>query len=479
MRYLITSLIVLFGLTSPVSSESFHDANATFDPEYLSFSERRFVQAGLAFQGVYFSALDGTWDSRSQEALENYNEKMQIDPGKPTNFSALYLVAQTVIEFRLHGWEYNYFDGVDISILTPTLTIVEQSEIDGYRKYYSGGLYVYESLDEAARMQEYHLPDEDDVKFAKRVREKDFWITFAETENGLVYSFSTKLKRAWKTVSFFANHDEFDRLNLVMASLQPGKARPIGPSRRFVDMSEEFLELLAEGEKNLEKEQGKSRGNREMAESGKPSDAPKQRQKSSGTAFAVSSKGHLLTNAHVVNECELLAVKDLEASLIASDEQFDLALIHVPDLQNEEVAVFADRPAALNSDITVAGYPLTGLLSGLNVTRGSVTSLKGLGGNGVNMQISAPVQPGNSGGPAVNARGAVVGVVVAKLNATEVASAIGDIPQNVNFAIRGSIAQLFLHQNGVIPKKASDTKRLQPEEIASKLSAMTFHVLCN
>ena len=122
---------------------------------------------------------------------------------------------------------------------------------------------------------------------------------------------------------------------------------------------------------------------------------------------------------------------------------------------------------------------MTGLLSGLNVTRGSVTSLKGLGGNGVNMQISAPVQPGNSGGPAVNARGAVVGVVVAKLNATEVASAIGDIPQNVNFAIRGSIAQLFLYQNGVIPKKASDAKRLQPEEIASKLSAMTFHVLCN
>ena len=113
---------------------------------------------------------------------------------------------------------------------------------------------------------------------------------------------------------------------------------------------------------------------------------------------------------------------------------FDLALLQTSVLQEKTVAVFAQSPARLNSDITVVGYPLSGLLGGLNVTRGSVSSLKGLRGDGVQMQISAPVQPGNSGGPVVSGSGAIVGVVVSKLNARRVADETGDIPQNVNFA---------------------------------------------
>ena len=51
------------------------------------------------------------------------------------------------------------------------------------------------------------------------------------------------------------------------------------------------------------------------------------------------------------------------------------------------------------------------------------------------MQITAPVQPGNSGGPLLDGAGNVLGVVVAKLDALYVAEAIGDIPQKLNFAI--------------------------------------------
>src|SRR4051794_27113692 len=55
------------------------------------------------------------------------------------------------------------------------------------------------------------------------------------------------------------------------------------------------------------------------------------------------------------------------------------------------------------------------------------------------MQISAPVQPGNSGGPVLDRSGNVVGVVVSKLDAIKAALITGDIPQNVNFAIHSSI----------------------------------------
>jgi hypothetical protein len=55
------------------------------------------------------------------------------------------------------------------------------------------------------------------------------------------------------------------------------------------------------------------------------------------------------------------------------------------------------------------------------------------------MQISAPVQPGNSGGPVLDRSGNVVGVVESKLDAIKAAELTGDIPQNVNFAIHSSI----------------------------------------
>jgi S1-C subfamily serine protease len=65
------------------------------------------------------------------------------------------------------------------------------------------------------------------------------------------------------------------------------------------------------------------------------------------------------------------------------------------------------------------------------------------------LQITAPVQSGNSGGPVLDQRGQVIGVVVSKLNALRIAAATGDVPQNVNFAINGSVVRAFLEANGV------------------------------
>ena len=94
------------------------------------------------------------------------------------------------------------------------------------------------------------------------------------------------------------------------------------------------------------------------------------------------------------------------------------------------------------------------------------------------MQITAPVQSGNSGGPVIAADGEVVGVVVSKLDAVAVAEDLGDTPQNVNFAIRGEIAKLFLAQNGVNPQLGTRDTPLPPVELAQAATLFTVYIEC-
>jgi S1-C subfamily serine protease len=128
----------------------------------------------------------------------------------------------------------------------------------------------------------------------------------------------------------------------------------------------------------------------------------------------------------------------------------------------------------------VAGHPLSGLLGeDLVVASGQVNSLAGLGNDPTRMQISAPVQPGNSGGPVVDRFGSVVGVVVSKLDVLKVAPVIGDVSQNVNFAIKAEMLRLFLDTNRVGYVGAVQGRRLEGSELAERARGFTVQVLCS
>ncbi|HEY9058038.1 MAG TPA: serine protease [Aurantimonas sp.] len=180
-----------------------------------------------------------------------------------------------------------------------------------------------------------------------------------------------------------------------------------------------------------------------------------------GTGFVVSRDGWLLTNAHVVKACEAVLVGDLgAASQTIIDPANDLALIKVDGALGEPLEISAGKPR-LGEDILALGYPLRSILAdSLNVTRGNVSSLLGLMNDPRYLQISAAVQPGNSGGPLVDLAGRVVGVVTAKLNAVAVADATGDIPQSINFAIRPDAAAAFLSANGIAYETADPSEPL-------------------
>ena len=94
------------------------------------------------------------------------------------------------------------------------------------------------------------------------------------------------------------------------------------------------------------------------------------------------------------------------------------------------------------------------------------------------MQISAAVQPGNSGGPLLDTDGQIVGMVAAKLNALKFVKATGNIPENINFAIKTGMLRDFL-DNSVVPYQTADAKsELKTSDIARNARAFTLLIAC-
>jgi hypothetical protein len=198
---------------------------------------------------------------------------------------------------------------------------------------------------------------------------------------------------------------------------------------------------------------------------------------STGTGWAIT-RTQLVTNAHVVEDCKRLEAKGLGSVKVqAVDVKSDLALLAVAN--NPMVATLRGNRLRQGDAVTVIGYPLANMLAnGVNVTAGNVSALSGVQNDTRHIQITAPVQPGNSGGPLLDASGHVVGVVVSKLNALKVAKATGDIPQNVNFAVSLFTLQGFLEANSVDYTTAPSNKNMTTADVAEIGKRFTVLLEC-
>jgi hypothetical protein len=194
----------------------------------------------------------------------------------------------------------------------------------------------------------------------------------------------------------------------------------------------------------------------------------------------------LVTNRHVIQSCAAVDVYTSEgkrlAQVQATDAAVDLALLRVPGLRGTPVRLRTPRTIRLGETVFVFGFPLSGsLTSGGNFTSGLVSGLRGLHDAPGDIQITAPVQPGNSGGPLLDAAGQVIGVVKAKLDAMKAAKAIGDIPQNVNFAISAPTLVDFLVRQRVGFGNGSvnpTTAPIDTAQVAELAQGFTFRVEC-
>jgi S1-C subfamily serine protease len=228
------------------------------------------------------------------------------------------------------------------------------------------------------------------------------------------------------------------------------------------------------------------------------SPAPGTAQSYSGSAFEVSDEGHLLTNHHVVEHCKTIHVRKGQqedvATLQATDAKEDLALLFDAKLMSDRMvhrrltgggslpyARFPDARQHLlyGQTVVVAGYPLPDFIGGVNVTTGTVSAMTGPNNDTSLFQITAPIQGGNSGGPVLDGRGIVVGVVVATLDPVKLQKYAGVVPQNVNFAIHGQIARDFVRKSlGKVAVDDGAARDALTTTIATYAAQIAFQVLC-
>ena len=152
-----------------------------------------------------------------------------------------------------------------------------------------------------------------------------------------------------------------------------------------------------------------SQSNKPATEEKKPESTEKVSQ---GTGFFVSSDGYAVTNAHVVEGCSAVRVisglsVQVLSRVVARDAQNDLAILKIETKPGVSAALRTG--VRIGEPVSAFGFPLAGLLAtGGNFTTGNVSAVAGLGNDTRFLQISAPVQPGNSGGPLLDQSGNVV-----------------------------------------------------------------------
>lgn len=184
---------------------------------------------------------------------------------------------------------------------------------------------------------------------------------------------------------------------------------------------------------------------------------------SQGTGFIVDSKRHILTCAHVLsgytNATVWLGTNRFDADVVNVDTNRDMALLRLINAPNTftPLTFAAETNLAMGQDVFTMGFPLSDVLgTAPRLTKGLLSSTVGAGDNPDFVQISAEVQAGNSGGPLLNSRSEVVGLITSTLNPLNVLLRTGtSLPQNVNFAAKSAVTRDFLAKSGVTPNTST------------------------
>lgn len=200
----------------------------------------------------------------------------------------------------------------------------------------------------------------------------------------------------------------------------------------------------------------------------------------SATGFMITSNGYLVTNYHVIEGADSVYVETktdeicrYKAKEVYSDKQRDLSILKITDPDFTSPVnlpfTFKIREADLGEPVYTLAFPREDMVYG----EGSVSSRTGFEGDTMAYQISIPVNPGNSGGPLLDEKGNVIGVITGKNMAAE--SAAFAVKSEYLLSMLDSIPADSLTEPLLLPTKNQVKELRRPEQI-KQLQHLVFNV---
>jgi S1-C subfamily serine protease len=167
---------------------------------------------------------------------------------------------------------------------------------------------------------------------------------------------------------------------------------------------------------------------------GKTKPGGRERPVGSGTGFFITGNGLLVTNEHVVNGGKSFEIRypktgrRVKAKLLNSDSSNDVAFLKA-EVDSVPIPLAPRFEAKRGDEVMTLGYPLPEV-QGVQqkATFGRVNAFTGVRDDVRKFQIDVPIQPGNSGGPLINAHGEVIGLTTSGLSS--------DLAAVVNYAVK-------------------------------------------
>jgi S1-C subfamily serine protease len=448
-----------------------------FDPSALQPAETRLLQAALAAAGDYRGALDGAWGAGSQAALDAYAAREF--GAAPLNLHAAAAVLGFLDVVQRDGWKLGFRPELGVSLALPLATLGPPEDEDGGVRRWSltGSLTVLTQRLDSAEAAAWH----DAAAKANRapalytVRRPELRVTAGALRDGRrFYTRSDRVAGGWATVFLASADDQAAALSLVAGSIRPGPplawALPEhGVMARLVAETEGFV---AEAER--------ARPDRPALAPPAAAALPQPGSPAStGTAFYLDART-LVTARHVIGDCARVTLADgTELTLLAQDAELDVAALMAPDPAPRWLSLADGAGLRLGQRVHAAGFPYYSIAgTSLHLTGGNVSALAGVDDDARFFSFTAPVQPGNSGGPLIDARGGVLGLVVARLSEDFIAEATGSLPQNVNYALTEAELAGFLRRSGVAPAPGGLGGYDMDEGVPDGFNAAVVPIVC-
>lgn len=202
-----------------------------------------------------------------------------------------------------------------------------------------------------------------------------------------------------------------------------------------------------------------------------------------GSGFALN-RGYIATNHHVIDGAHNIKVYGVKgnfnvgynAQVVLSDAHNDLAVIKINDSRFTSFGTIPYRVktamAEVGEEVFVLGYPMTSTMGEeIKLTTGVVSSRSGFQGDLSLYQTTAPIQPGNSGGPLFDNSGNLIGIVNAKHKGAE----------NVGYAIKASYLSNLI-QSGSMSGLLPQTNSISGQSLSGKVKSVknfVFLIKCN